>query len=89
MQFVLPLLEDVVPLRYAAAASAACHWAARIESPELDKQSLHLRLEATKSLRSRLESKQATDYGSLVSMMMLAHDKIRGQKNAGICSHSL
>ena len=72
VQFVLPLIPEIAPLRYAVAASAACHWAARIQDAELERQSLRLRLEATKALRQRLKSKHSTDYGSLASMMMLA-----------------
>lgn len=73
MLHVIPLTREVLPLRYAVAASAACHLAARRRDDGLETQSRELRLEAVRLLRSRLERKElSTDFGTLASMIMMA-----------------
>ncbi|KIW14562.1 hypothetical protein PV08_07346 [Exophiala spinifera] len=69
---VIPLTREVLPLRYAVAASAACHLAARRRDDVLETQSRELRLKAVSLLRSRLgDKKLSTDFGTLASIVMM------------------
>jgi hypothetical protein len=70
---VIPMTREVLPLRYAVAASASCHLAARLKDDRLETVSRELRLKAIGLLRNRLQRKElATDFGTLVSMLMMA-----------------
>lgn len=71
--YVLPLIDSVPPIRYAIAASASCHLAARTSDQVLEKKSLHLRVHATHLLREMLRDPYtAADQSILASMLMLA-----------------
>jgi hypothetical protein len=72
-RYVLPLINSVPPIRFAIAASASCHMAARNSDEELERKSLYLRVRATHFLRERLnDSSIATDQATLASILMLA-----------------
>lgn len=72
-RYVLPLIDTVPPIRYAIAASASCHLAARTSDKDLEKKSLYLRVHATHLLREMLRDPcPATDQSILASMLMLA-----------------
>ena len=76
--YVLPLVDTVPPIRYAIAASAACHIAARTSDEALDQTSLSLRVRATYSLRERLKDPNlATNQTMLASILMLAQLDVR------------
>jgi len=67
------MLDTVPTIRYAVAASASCHLAARLVDDALDQQSLALRIRAAESLRQRLQDpSQSTNLGTLASILMLA-----------------
>lgn len=71
--YVLPLVNSVAPVRYAIAASAACHTAARTSDRALEQKSLSLRVQATQFLSERLRDPNlATDQTTLASILMLA-----------------
>jgi hypothetical protein len=71
--YVLPLVDTVPPIRYALAASAACHTAARDSDETLDRKSLSLRVQATHLMRERLEDPSLTTYETMLpSILMLA-----------------
>ncbi|KAK7216688.1 hypothetical protein V2G26_004691 [Clonostachys chloroleuca] len=71
--YVLPLINSVPPIRFAIAASASCHMAAKNSDEALEQKSLYLRVRATHFLRERLEdSSKATDQATLASILMLA-----------------
>ncbi|EEU37233.1 uncharacterized protein NECHADRAFT_37047 [Fusarium vanettenii 77-13-4] len=72
-RYVLPLIDTVPPIRYAIAASASCHLAARTSDKDLEKKSLYLRVHATHLLGEMLRDPcSATDQSILASMLMLA-----------------
>ncbi|VUC35040.1 unnamed protein product [Clonostachys rosea] len=72
-RYVLPLMNSVPPVRFAIAASASCHMAARKSDEALGRQSLYLRVRATHFLRERLENPTiATNQATLASILMLA-----------------
>jgi hypothetical protein len=76
--YVLPLVDSVPPLRYALAASASCHIAARNADKALERKSLFLRVQATGLLRERLRSSDLkTDPTILASILMLAQLDVR------------
>lgn len=67
------MTENIMPIRYAVAATASCHAANRLSNKQLAAQSLRLRLKATRLLRQRLScGGQAEDLISLASIMLLA-----------------
>ncbi|CAH0057821.1 unnamed protein product [Clonostachys solani] len=71
--YVLPLIDSVPPIRFALAASASCHMAARNSDEALERKSLYLRVRATNFLRERLKDLSiATDQATLASILMLA-----------------
>lgn len=71
--YVLPLVDSVPSIRYAIAASASCHIAARTSDKKLEQKSLSLRVHATHLLRERLRDPgQSTDQTTLASILMLA-----------------
>jgi hypothetical protein len=70
---ILPMAEQMLPIRFAVAATASCHAANRLSSDHLRRQSLRLRVKATELLRQRLSGgSQAADLVSLASIMLLA-----------------
>lgn len=72
-RYILPLIDSVPPIRYAIAASASCHLAARTSDKVLEQKSLHLRVRATHSLRQILQDPGvATEQTILASILMLA-----------------
>lgn len=72
-EYVLPLVDTEPPIRYALAASAACHTAARTSDVALDQKSLRLRVHATHVLREQLRDPGlAADQNTLASILMLA-----------------
>lgn len=77
-RYVLPLVGSVPPIRYAIAASASCHIAARTSNRALEQKSLYLRVRATHLLRERLKDPvTATDQTTLASVLMLAQLDVR------------
>ncbi|KAH6974940.1 fungal-specific transcription factor domain-containing protein [Ilyonectria sp. MPI-CAGE-AT-0026] len=72
-RYVLPLIDSVPPIRYAIAASASCHLAARTSDGALEQQSLYLRVHATHLLREMLQDPStAADQSILASVLTLA-----------------
>ncbi|KAI9150787.1 Beauvericin cluster-specific repressor BEA4 [Paramyrothecium foliicola] len=72
-RYVLPLVDNVPPVRYAIAASASCHLAARTLDEALERKSLQLRVRATHLLRQKLrDQSEAPDQSILASILMLA-----------------
>lgn len=72
-RYVLPLISSVPPIRYAIAASASCHLAARASDVALERKSLYLRVRATHLLREMLKDPgTATEQTILASILMLA-----------------
>lgn len=77
-RYVLPLRDTVPAIRYALAASASCHMAARTSDDALEQTSLYLRVRATQFLRNRLkEPTLATDQATMASILMLAQVDVR------------
>lgn len=77
-QYVLPLVDTVPPIRYALAASAACHTAARNSDRALDQKSLSLRVHATSLMRERLLDQSLTTLDTMIpSILMLAQLDVR------------
>ncbi|KAH8801468.1 fungal-specific transcription factor domain-containing protein [Xylogone sp. PMI_703] len=71
--YIIPMAKEVLPLRYAIAASASSHLATRLGGDGLEMRSRVLRLKAIELLRSRLQCKEvSTDFGTLASMLMMA-----------------
>ena len=70
---VLPMTKSVPSVRYAVAASSACHLGNRVEDDRLMRLSLQLRLKATELLRAELKSgNDCPDLAQLASMLLLA-----------------
>jgi hypothetical protein len=79
---VHPLTDRVLPLRYAVAASAACHLASRFQNDALKAKSLEWQLKAMELLRQRLRSRASpADLGTLMSILILAQ--------TDVCTHFL
>jgi hypothetical protein len=77
--YVYPLTDRVLPLRYALAASAACHLACRFQNDALQAKSSEWHLKATELLRQRLQSSASpADLGTLMSILMMAQTDVRG-----------
>ncbi|KIW68114.1 hypothetical protein PV04_04081 [Phialophora macrospora] len=72
--YVYPLTDRVLPLRYALAASAACHLASRFQNDALKAKGSEWHLKATELLRQRLQSRASSpvDLGTLMSILMMA-----------------
>jgi len=78
IRHILPMARSVPSVRCAVAASAACHLANRLEDNQLKRQSLHLRLKATKLLRAKLKSEgDLPDLACLACMLLLAQLDVR------------
>ncbi|KAH8653891.1 fungal-specific transcription factor domain-containing protein [Xylariales sp. PMI_506] len=72
-RYIIPILDAIPPLRYAVAASAACHLGARVGQRELELKSLSLRLSATELLGQRLhDTSLCSNSDTLATMLMLA-----------------
>jgi hypothetical protein len=78
--YILPMAKNVPCIRYAAAATASCHMGNRLQDKRLRMQSLHLRLEATQTLRQQLgNDTQETDISLIACMILLAQLDVRVQ----------
>jgi hypothetical protein len=76
--YVHPLTDRVLPLRYAVAASAACHLACRFRNEALKAKGREWQLKAMELMRQRLESKAMTaDFGTLLSILTMAQMDVR------------
>lgn len=67
--YILPMTRNVPCIRYAVAATASSHLGNRLASGPLRTQSLQLRLEAIKTLKSQLTE---VDPSALACMLLLA-----------------
>lgn len=86
--YVLPLIRSVPPIRYAIAASASCHLAARTSDQALEKKSLYLRVHATHLLRDMLRDPcPVSDQTILASMLMLAQLDVSHTPSVEYLSH--
>ncbi|KAJ4123049.1 hypothetical protein NW768_010041 [Fusarium equiseti] len=71
--YVLPLISNISPIRFALAGSASCHIAARTSDEALERKSLRLRVHATYLLREMLQTPGGiSDQSILASILMLA-----------------
>lgn len=85
--YVLPLVDSVLPIRFALAGSASCHIAARTSDEALERKSLQLRVHATRLMREIIQSpRKIPDQTILASILMLAQLDVRTRET---CANSV